>query len=419
MLLYSSLHCGSFTVNSATYGMTRFRILQIHPSEKSKPQVQALSGRVLFGGADQCHHRSPAYQIPLVAMAGCYAGEWFMHNLRACEVLVDGKEFSSPAPVKRGQTWSIGTFRFLVEESSQHLKSPVAQPRCTVMLEGNRLQPLQIELPREFLLGTATLCDFSSSHLASRHCLFTRVLGEWYVHDLTGNGGEQNGNPFATTCRLSDGDEVDIGAVKFQVRCPDRPPSNSSFDQSASAESVSTEPPNRDGTSPRSNPGETARLLAQAIYNQVKTAHTYRSSDEETKSYLQFFDLMRKLHAVETDFASGNSLQALGQLRQFLDQYPFDRQFLLSFARMCDSMELYDIAFYVLQLMRRLNPQDSLVLRSSARLAHVLGQRDPRFLKAAVVYWNRVAELFPYEAQAIRQTVNAIEIEAHLHNISS
>lgn len=72
----------------------------------------------------------------------------------------------------------------------------------------------------EFLVGRSPSCHLTagSSSVSRKHCVFVRRDGKLYVKDLgSRNGTVVNGEKITKARRLSSGDEIAIGSLKFTV----------------------------------------------------------------------------------------------------------------------------------------------------------------------------------------------------------
>lgn len=140
-------------------------------------------------------------------------------DLGPVKVLFDGH--SQPTPSAEG-TATIA--RRLVSDLLQ--ASPGASaPTLSVISGTSEVETLKlVDRDRPYFIGRAKTCDLSFPHdeLSRQHASFTRTWNGVVLRDQgSKNGILVNGNLVATTQRLSNGDEIEMGPLKLRLMDPE------------------------------------------------------------------------------------------------------------------------------------------------------------------------------------------------------
>jgi len=140
-------------------------------------------------------------------------------DLGPVKVLFDGH--SQPTPSAEG-TATIA--RRLVSDLLQ--ASPGASaPTLSVISGTSEIETLKLaDRDRPYFIGRAKTCDLSFPHeeLSRQHASFTRTWNGVVLRDQgSKNGILVNGNLVATTQRLSNGDEIEMGPLKLRLLDPE------------------------------------------------------------------------------------------------------------------------------------------------------------------------------------------------------
>jgi hypothetical protein len=393
------------------------RLLSPESATVPESEVTSTSGRLLIGSATHCDLQRDEFEVPVAAVAASYGGAWRMHPLRSVSLRCNGADVQHATAMLPGQTWSIGPVSFRVLSApSRPDRGEV--PRCSIKFErvtDHRPFDIVSLSTTEFLVGSSGICDLQATRtlkLESRHALLTCQSGEWYVHDLTGQGGVTGDYPWSTMARLCHGDEVTIGRLRFTVTCFDRPRGvTATEDTQQAANTQVAAPPVMDDRPPLMGADEQSRMLLRMLIELISRAREQQECPPVTMSLvLRRWGRAAAVAAIEHQAVTGFVEPALQQLRTLLEQDPWDNRLLLTAARIADAAHWDEQCLRLLTLIERSDPRSTLAIRAQARLLTHLGQQQPSLLKKAIGLWRRVVHAAPSEESAIQRTIQDLEV---------
>jgi hypothetical protein len=431
-------------------------------SDTSTIPLATARRTVLIGSASYCQVRVP--ELPRVAaVAVRYTDYWMLHNLHDVPVRCNGLDVEHCMVVSDGDRWEVGPFTATVLLENESTISPKAHDRgqlCTLTITDAQ-GSIEYELRRDALIGHAPDCEIllpPQRRLKPKHCLLTCQGNRWHLIDLTGRGGIRKRIHWDEWIILNDGDEITLEPLRIAVRLrlpptrqrspeatidflggppEDEPSPGGSWSSDAEgtraspegapplakAPAIEPESPSRPETAAIDvAPTQTAlpvrdqrkvREVAQSTYNMVKSTHLLHARPKRSLGLLRL-----RLHSliacrhVEDDFLGGNTERAFRAMAHLLERDAWNRSLLMTFARMCDAAGFDELCLYVLIRMHQLDPDDSVVNRSLARICGHLGVKtDSRFLGKSIEFWNLVCRQHPEEADAIQLTIDTLKSE--------
>lgn len=412
--------------------------LRCHQSGKTFHATQDRS--LLIGQAGYCECRLAPAQ-PLEAVIVRYATGWVIHDLQAARVLKNQRPVDGRASLSEGDQIQVGSHVLTATNvGSNRLPDPNIRNRpCSVTLTTSDGRSQRHEIRERALIGTSLVCDIplvDVAELKARHCLVTVSEDNWFIIDLTGGGGTQNGERWQGMIRLTNNDAFQIEQLKLQFSLHSSSGSVhasavallSSPTISSSTVSPSSKPvPLRERESSetsdlrnldtdvenarmqptairsvKSDPPDYVEILAQEVFNKVKALHMVTAPPNgKFGRTLLYWKNVGLLSTAERQFVGGFKEAAIKIIGELLRADPWNRQLLLSFARMCDAGNMPRLCLSVLNVLLRIDRSDVEVMKSIARICLVLAEDEPRYFALSIRYWEQVRQHLPNQASVI------------------
>lgn len=377
---------------------------------------------LILGSAGHCQCLlSSAQQVEAVIVRYCEG--WVIHELQGTGVKKNGVLVEQRAALEDGDTIELGGHALSVTGAgrSTPLDDPVVNRPCWISLTLPGRTEERHMAKAHTLLGTSLLSDIllpDGPACKTKHCLVAVSENNWYVIDLTGDGGLHNQRHWQGIVRVVNADTVQLGEViiRFEMHqssCRElrRPGSSSSDTDQLQARDTDVEDNllqpmlGRRKTHVDSMSDPVAEL-AQGLLDKVRALHAVTVQPVGNFSALiRRYLVVPKLAAAERKFMAGYKETALHLMNKLLEDDPWDPQLLLSFARMCDAGQMHLLCLRVLSILQNLDREDADVRKSMARVCLVLAEDDPRYFSLSIQCWEKAAEQVPAEAGAIQSLV--------------
>ncbi len=428
---------------------------QYHPNSE---------GVLLIGKDKHCQCRDA--DIPKIAAALVRFGDhdWVLYDVRSSTLLVNGRAVATGFPLCDGDLLQIADLRLRVigmrplrRDRTDHQEVLPCAAEFTAA--DGTTQALQLH--ETCLIGTAQVCSviFSPlSRLKTRHCLLVPYAQRWFVVNLTsGMAQHTGGRKWKAMAEAQNKDVVQIGHLRvllsiaisqrdsethYGVQDGDTDPVSSiarptitgptaaNTSEPTDKAANDTEQPRRDsngyidGTAAdaasRALRDEAAGVpiddelaaAAQDVFNTLKARQLIVPRIAGIlHSLTSAIKLAAPLSLAEQDFTEGRRLLAMARIKTLLQDLPWNRSLLMSFARMCDCAGLHNLCLHTLNLIHRQRPDDVVVLKSMARISFILARHEPRYFELSIKYWKRVQPLCPQEHLQITTTIRNISTE--------
>ena len=386
----------------------------------------ALQNRILLiGGARFCQCTLPEGQRVETALVR-YPEGWVIHELQGSSVTRNGIAIQGRSYVADGDVITCGNCSLRVSHSvAAGPPSEPSSPRpCQLKITAAGGLAEEYEISTDTLVGTYMLCDIrlpDNHSFKAKHCLIASSQNNWYVVDLTGSGGLHNSQRWQNVIRVVHNDSAQIGELKlsFQLHpdsCREIPQTTQESSETGQIQNLDTDVESErlmaaaTPTTPRPRTdSDPVAKTAQEVFNNVRARHlvTMQPGNDFAR-LLKRTAIIPKQAEAERSFMSGYKESALQMLGKLLADDPWNRQLLITFARMCDAIGMHHLCLSILNVLQRMNRDDTDVLKSIARVALCLAEEEPRYYSLSIQYWKQVRARLPAESTAIESIIRDI-----------